>query len=1160
MSKRKLNEARRTYLCDPKESNVIRYAVQLINSGDNEEALVILEKVVSDEKKAIANLYKAIAYRNLKNEDKFFFYIKSINNVELMSEVYYEIANFYYLKMVNIKKEFKSGKKTSDSFLEAEKLLSDVRINLDKSLEIGKTGINLFLYGNVEFYECNYEKAKGYYLEIIDNLNLKLKLKDLFFVKYRLAEIYLKQNEFDQALKYTTDLINTQNYNNSIYILHARILWKKGNLKEAQKYYKKAIEKFHDISDKDCFDYAKLCADLLDEEEAVKYFRECKGTYFEPRAIQEEAKMNISLGNYSRAIVLYKMLLNGSEKDKNIARIGIGVVLRKQSKYEEAKKWLVEALNGNEKDICLANIELSKIAEEEENFVEAEKYLNECIKMSQGKFGKLELAKIKIKNDELKYAKEILDEILKISDNNFDKQEAILSLASIERICCNYEKAINYVSPFLAFESPIYYRAICLLIDCYLDKSDLAEAEKFIERLDFSKNKVDRDRALFYKGELARLKGDEKTAEMYYLKLNNNSYNNEQILFNIASMNLRKNEKRFFEIIDELKCYSSQGFYMSNYLLGIYWIESQEFDKAKEYLVKNIETKNSFTIISLIVLAKHEEINGKYDNALKYYKQVALEKQKYYLRALFKLGEINLKFGNYDESRKYFNEILNKESKYYNLAKINLAVIDSHLGNYELAEDILLSFVGTKEESYAKFELAKSKIREGKYNESLEILKLLENSNNRKYVLLETARIKNILGLHEESLKCLDVLYNESEGYDQRLALVEIARTYYVMKNYKKAKRIYLKLLNEQNVFKSSARGINVDENIDYMGNLSFRDELLIELSRVERMFGDIESAINYLFMVNNDREKIFAISELVDIEIERNNYQKALEYAELIKNSFIKDSIKLKKTTIYLNTGNYEAVHNICDELKCEEFNNIKTYRNAMAYFCEEDFGNAKILFEELIKLDTEFKSLSLMYLGRIAVLENDYEKAKVYFSGENLENNSKLRQLLLIDIHEKKYEEALAKAIELFNRTKNFKEKESMSFILSFVSYKLNVLLPKKYYGEHSIYKDSIFHYNKEQMYTYIYRQATGKNEFNKSVDVLLLLDMLEQGLNEKYFIRNNLYDEYAIPIKNIGKDNKDFLKILTIPNSNNIISIYPSSTKHELFDEYIRKKTRN
>ena len=57
----------------------------------------------------------------------------------------------------------------------------------------------------------------------------------------------------------------------------------------------------------------------------------------------------------------------------------------------------------------------------------------------------------------------------------------------------------------------------------------------------------------------------------------------------------------------------------------------------------------------------------------------------------------------------------------------------------------------------------------------------------------------------------------------------------------------------------------------------------------------------------------------------------------------------------------------------------------------------------------------------------------------------------------------------------------------------------------------------------------------------------------------MRNDTYDEYVLEVPNIGADKENYLKVLTIPNTLDIIDIYPVLTRYNCQEDYIRKKTR-
>ena len=167
------------------------------------------------------------------------------------------------------------------------------------------------------------------------------------------------------------------------------------------------------------------------------------------------------------------------------------------------------------------------------------------------------------------------------------------------------------------------------------------------------------------------------------------------------------------------------------------------------------------------------------------------------------------------------------------------------------------------------------------------------------------------------------------------------------------------------------------------------------------------------------------------------------MEYILLSENSFLSDKIKTKKISIYLELGEFDKIHSTCEEITSDEYKNIAIYRNALAYFGEENFIEAKKLFLTLIQDENEFNELSKIYLGKISVIEKDLENAKKYFGVSENYNYSKLRQLMFIDIKEQKYYEALQKAMILFDASNSVHEKEKVSIIISYISYKLNILL---------------------------------------------------------------------------------------------------------------------
>ena len=279
-----------------------------------------------------------------------------------------------------------------------------------------------------------------------------------------------------------------------------------------------------------------------------------------------------------------------------------------------------------------------------------------------------------------------------------------------------------------------------------------------------------------------------------------------------------------------------------------------------------------------------------------------------------------------------------------------------------------------------------------------------------------------------------------------------------------------------------------------------------------------------------------------------------------MIENSFLADRAKIKKIGICLELGEYAKIHDICQEIKSDEYKELATYRNALAYFGEENFAKAKILFSQLIGEDRNFNDLSKMYLGKIAIIEKDFNTARKYFDSPDNYNLSKIRQLMFIDLKENKYYDALKKAMILYDYTNAFNEKEKDSIIISFLSSKLNIILPEKYYGKITKIKENALEYNKNDAYNYIIDKSINDNIFNPEVDFSLLLNIVETKLDDNHFIKNAGYDEYVFEFNNIGINGENYLKVCTLPNTKNIISMYPIKSRHDFHSEYVRKKARN
>ena len=157
------NDIEKQYQDNPKQlSNIFRYALYLILCKKAVEALHILNDVDAKDKQNIVKLYCAKAYKEKNDDENFMFYINQLISSDISNQAYQEIAEFYLEKAIKLKKKIKEEKQKENKELneKVKRFINLARDNFDKSLEIKEFQTVLFSYGNLEYFEKNYNKAK----------------------------------------------------------------------------------------------------------------------------------------------------------------------------------------------------------------------------------------------------------------------------------------------------------------------------------------------------------------------------------------------------------------------------------------------------------------------------------------------------------------------------------------------------------------------------------------------------------------------------------------------------------------------------------------------------------------------------------------------------------------------------------------------------------------------------------------------------------------------------------------------------------------------------------------------------------------------------------------------------------------------------------------
>lgn len=432
--------------------------------------------------------------------------------------------------------------------------------------------------------------------------------------------------------------------------------------------------------------------------------------------------------------------------------------------------------------------------------------------------------------------------------------------------------------------------------------------------------------------------------------------------------------------------------------------------------------------------------------------------------------------------------------------------------NYnESLDQLEKAYLNDKSNLIKKFKYAKallmSRLNDQKKGE--EFMYQLLDTESHNYALLELAVYEKKRNNMNIALDYLDELLSTASTCDDRYcALTEMSKIYLIDHKYTEAKNILdtivCELSHENNLCGSKLKNLNYAK---------------FELAKLEIISKNYDVAYNMLIELTTTKSKYYAFLELGKLCILKNKFGKARKYFKLIYNY----SKNPKDKMFALNElGDLETI--------CEE------YELASNYY-EKLFNEGNI----------SDKECALMGMAKLKTFQKDFDGAKEYLDKiDNMlldsKNNSYFRMLLYIKSGQYK------NAIEELNNIIKLYEKLDIKGVI-YLCNLLNIGLKdvKKISYTDSYFTNQILDYDCFVALEYI---LDIKDKFNPNIDIYKLFNTIKNSLIDEYKIyKLSLYDIYIIPYENIGNEREKYLKVLTLPNSKDILYMYPVVKKYNI-----------
>lgn len=416
-------------------------------------------------------------------------------------------------------------------------------------------------------------------------------------------------------------------------------------------------------------------------------------------------------------------------------------------------------------------------------------------------------------------------------------------------------------------------------------------------------------------------------------------------------------------------------------------------------------------------------------------------------------------------------------------------------------------------------------------------------------------------------------LHDRFEEAKRKKDLKAMENLYRIEPNDPIIKFEYAKLLVDKNEDNSEAEKVLLD--LLKYGNEKEKNMAIIQLGRLEAKRNNLGASKKYFLnslCSKNQKDIIMSLFYLGKIaELERDYEEAEACFKEIVEDINLTNEdkflSKLELAYIKILKEEYDEARQIYNELKqngCEKEKSVALFELSNLYKIEGKYDEAIEELKQLLRSDNQKDFLKACHtLAKLYAYLENYNKAERYLKkllrlGSEQDKVYAYRLLVIMEIKKLNTKKSFEYIINARERKIKIDFKEIFYVVKDLnIGFKNEKMIP----DEVKYVESQILDYDPYVAVDVILEKSMEpqSRSFNDNIDVYKLFNDVKPYLIPEYKINDLvLNDRYVVPYYNVGINGENYLFIETIPNTKDIIKMFPINSYNEMIiEENTRKR---